>query len=158
MGRRYLGEFGAGKTMLVTLVAKELVKLGYNVYFATFTEMVDMFTKGWGNNEERARFEKRIVDSQVFVLDDIGKEFRSKNNLSESTFDHVLRQRAVDLRPTLLTSNMTVGEMSTGYGGAIFSLLTERSVVHSVVGMDFREIARDRALTEIKAGERRPIS
>src|SRR5690606_11856928 len=40
MGLIYHGEFGAGKTMLASLVAKELVKLGYDVYFSTFTEMI----------------------------------------------------------------------------------------------------------------------
>jgi len=143
------GSYGTGKTLLSVLVAKELVKLGYNIYFATFSQMVDEFTRGWGDTEEKIKFEQKIVKSDAFFLDDIGKEFKAKNNLSESTFDHVLRQRALDSRPTFITTNMTLGELKEGYGSAIFSLITERLIVHELTGTDFRPLARDRALIEI---------
>lgn len=157
LGLIYHGGFGTGKTMLVTFVAKELVKLGYTVYFTTFSEMIDQFTKGWGDNAARARFEKKIVESEVFILDDVGKEFRTKNNLAESTFDHVLRQRAVDARPILLTTNMEQEDLVEGYGAAIFSLLRERSVIHQSNGDDYRSNARERTLDEVFKGEIRPI-
>jgi len=151
------GSWGTGKTLLSALIAKELVKLGYSVYFATFTQMVDEFTRGWGSNEEKARFEAKVVKSDVFFLDDVGKEFRTKNNLSEATFDHVLRQRALDNRPTFITTNMTIEELSTGYGSAIFSLLKERVIIHNMEGVDYREFARDRTLEEVTSGVQRKI-
>ena len=150
MGLMYHGSWGTGKTLLSSLVAKELVKLGYNVYFATFTQMVDEFTRGWGSNEDKMRFESKVVKSDVFFLDDIGKEFRTKNNLSEATFDHVLRQRALDNRPTFITTNMSMEDLNEGYGSAIFSLLKERMIVHRMEGVDYREYARDRTMDEIK--------
>jgi len=157
MGILYHGTWGTGKTLLSSLIAKELVKLGYSVYFATFTQMVDEFTRGWGSNDEKARFESKVVKSDVFFLDDIGKEFRAKNNLSEATFDHVLRQRALDNRPTFITTNMALPELMEGYGGAIFSLLKERVIEHNMDGMDYREYARNRTLDEIKNGTVRKI-
>lgn len=157
MGLMYHGSWGTGKTLLTSLMAKELVKLGYSVYFATFTQMVDEFTRGWGSNEDKERFENKVVKSDVFFLDDIGKEFRTKNNLSEATFDHVLRQRALDNRPTFITTNMTVEELNEGYGSAIFSLLKERMIVHPMDGVDYREYARDRTIDEIKSGSVRKI-
>ena len=157
MGLLYHGTWGTGKTLLTSLIAKELVKLGYSVYFATFTQMVDEFTRGWGSNEEKARFESKVVKSDIFFLDDIGKEFRTKNNLSEATFDHVMRQRALDNRPTFITTNMGIDELMDGYGGAIFSLLKERVIEHNMDGIDYREYARNRTLDEIKSGQVRKI-
>ena len=157
MGVMFHGSWGTGKTLLTSLMAKELVKLGYTVYFATFTQMVDEFTRGWGSNEDKARFESRVVKSDIFFLDDVGKEFRTKNNLSEATFDHVLRQRALDNRPTFITTNMSIEDLNTGYGSAIFSLLKERMIVHSMEGMDYRELARDRTFEEITQGTDRKI-
>lgn len=151
------GDYGTGKTLLSVLVAKELVKLGYDVYFATFSQMVDEFTRGWGDNIEKLRFERKVVKSDIFFLDDIGKEFRTKTNLSESTFDHVMRQRALDSRPTFITTNMNMAELKSGYGAAIFSLLTERMVDHHVVGQDYRPVARERALDEINKSVFRSI-
>jgi len=157
LGLMLHGTWGTGKTLLTALMAKELVKLGYTVYFATFTQMVDEFTRGWGSNEEKARFEAKVVKSDIFFLDDVGKEFRTKNNLSEATFDHVLRQRALDNRPTFITTNMTVEDLNVGYGSAIFSLLKERMIVHNMEGEDFREKARDRTFEEIASGKQRKI-
>ena len=157
MGLLYYGSWGTGKTLLTALMAKELVKLGYTVYFATFTQMVDEFNRGWGSNEDKARFESKVVKSDIFFLDDVGKEFRSKNNLSEATFDHVLRQRALDNRPTFMSTNMSIEELNTGYGSAIFSLLKERVIIHNMVGEDFRSQARDRTLSEISEGTQRKI-
>lgn len=157
MGAMFHGSWGTGKTLITALMAKELVKLGYTVYFATFTQMVDEFTRGWGSNEDKARFEAKVVKSDIFILDDVGKEFRTKNNLSEATFDHVLRQRALDNRPTFMTTNMTMEELQTGYGSAIFSLLKERMIVHNMVGTDYREFARERTFKEIEEGRQRKI-
>jgi DNA replication protein DnaC len=148
-GLLFHGDYGTGKTLLSVLIAKELVKLGYKVYFATFAQMVDEFTRGWGDAEEKLRFESKVVKSDVFFLDDIGKEFRTKTNLSESTFDHVMRQRALDSRPTFITTNMNLSELKSGYGSAIFSLLSERMIDNHVVGQDYRPLAKERAVNEI---------
>ena len=151
------GENGTGKTLLVSLAAKELVKLGYDVFFTTFPNMIEMFTKGWGDLSERERFERRIVFSGFLVLDDVGKEFRTKTNLAESTFDTVLRQRVMSLRPTILTTNMGQADMENGYGHSILSLLNERAVIIDCAGADYRSRARLRELDEIEKGWRRPI-
>lgn len=157
VGLLFYGNFGTGKSMLANLIAKDCVKLGYSVYFVTFAEMVEMFTKGWGDNKERARFESKIVNSKVLVLDDVGKEFRAKNNLSESTFDHVIRQRVINLRSTIVTTNMDEDDLDEGYGRAIFSLIKERSISLHGTGQDWRENANRRTLREAQAGWRRPI-
>lgn len=151
------GTFGTGKTFASMMLLKDLVKLGYSCYATTFASMIEMFTAGWRSDEDRRFFQEKVVYSQVLLLDDLGKEMRRKNNLAESTFDDVLRRRHSDGRPTLITTNFTKRELSEGYGGAILSLLREKSITHEATGTDFRPQANDRMIREIKAGEFRPI-
>jgi DNA replication protein DnaC len=151
------GSFGTGKTMAMNLLLKDLVHAGYSCFGTTFTGMVEMFTSGWRSASDQRRFEQKIVNSKILLLDDLGKEFRTKTNLAESTFDSVLRRRVQDGKPTLLTTNMLLAEMETGYGAAIFSLLREVSITEEVTGEDFRPRAAQRTLSEITSGETRPI-
>lgn len=151
------GPFGVGKTMSMNLLVKSLVHLGYTCFATTFTGMIDMFTSGWQAREDQQRFQSKIVNSRVLLLDDVGKEFRTKTNLAESTFDSVLRRRVQDGKPTFMTTNMLLSEMETGYGAAIFSLLREVSITEEVAGQDFRKVAAERTLSEVLSGSTRPI-
>lgn len=144
-------------TMASSLLLKDLMHLGYNVFSTTFTNMIDMFTAGWNSIEDKRYFEKKMKSSQVLLLDDVGKEFRTKNNLSESTFDSVLKYRVQHSKPTFLTTNMTRREMNEGYGSAILSLLYEAALDHEFQGLDFRKTVSNRTLEEIENGETRPI-
>lgn len=157
LGLLFLGPFGTGKTMLANLLLKDLVKLGYRCFGTTFASMISMFTSGWKSSEEQQFFEQKIKNSQILLLDDVGKEFKTKTNLSESTFDDVLRARIQAGRPTFMTTNMTQSDMLEGYGSAVLSLLQEVSITHTFAGHDFRQKARERSLIESLGGEIRPI-
>lgn len=157
MGLVFIGDYGTGKTMALNLLMKDLVVSGYRCFATTFTNMIDMFTAGWRSADEQQKFQDRVRGSDILLLDDIGKELKTKNNLSESTFDSVLRFRVQNGKPTFITTNMTYDELREGYGGAIFSLMGETSVVHKLEGKDFRPQSADRLLVETQQGITRPI-
>lgn len=157
VGLLFTGKWGTGKTMLTNLTLKELIKLGYTCYATTFASTIDYLTAGWYDNEERQFFRKKFINSEVLLLDDFGRELKTKNNLSAATFDNILRQRIQGGRPTLLTTNQDADELEEGYGGAVLSLLKESSIVYQMDGEDFRPQASLRTLEEIERGETRPI-
>lgn len=153
------GEVGTGKTLLATLLLKGLLAEGYDGYFTTFSEMIDTYTGGWYDAEERKWFHRRIKNAQVLVLDDIGREWqgRKKQHLPESTFDEVLRHRVAGSLPTIITTNKSLDDLAVGYGGNVMSLLHERSTTYQFVGEDFRDQARLRLDDEVRAGIVRPV-
>ncbi len=151
------GEFGVGKTFTTTMLLKDLIKLGHRCYSTTFAHMVEMFTAGWRDASEQKNFQQKIIGSDVLLLDDLGREMKSKNKLSETTFDDVLRRRVQDGKPTFITTNMTLGELGAGYGGAILSLLWESSLRYEMTGDDFRPQSSSRMQAELKLGAVRPI-
>lgn len=153
------GEMGTGKTALSTLLLKALLTQGMDCYFTTFSEMIDTYTGGWNDRDEKAWFHKRIKNAGVLVLDDVGKEYqgRAKTGLPESTFDEVLRHRVAASTPTIITTNHDMTSLQKGYGGNVMSLLHERSTTYKFVGDDYRDSARGRVVGEAESGLTRPI-
>lgn len=157
VGMMLYGTFGSGKTLAMNLLIKQLIHKGYDCYATTFASMIELFTAGWRSPEEQRWYQRKIVQSDVLLLDDLGRELKRNNKLSESTFDDVLRSRVQAGKVTFITTNLSQREMKDGYGSAVLSLLQESSVVRKVEGDDFRPQANKRMRDEIDAGEVRPI-
>ena len=158
MGLYFLGPFGTGKTMLANLVLKELIKDGLTCWATTFSQTVEMFTAGWSDKADQRYFQAKFINSEVLLLDDVGKELRgTRINLAETTFDAILRQRVQAGRTTFITTNMNPADLEDGYGAAILSLIREKSLELLFSGDDFRVAARERGVDEVLAGEVRPI-
>lgn len=157
MGLYLSGDIGTGKTMLANLVMKWLVHQGYTCFATTFAQMIEMYTAGWTDKDEKAWFQRKFLNSQFLLLDDIGKERDTKIALNETTFDAVLRQRVSNGRPTFITTNLTAGDLQDGYGASILSLIKEQSLEEIVAGQDYRPKANERRVAEVLRGWTRPI-
>lgn len=158
MGLYFLGPYGTGKTMLANLVVKELIKDGYRCWATTFSQTVEMFTAGWSDKDDQRYFQNKFINSQVLLLDDVGKELRgTRLALAETTFDAILRQRVQAGRATFITTNMTPTDLERGYGSAILSLIREKSLELSFEGNDFRVTANTREVSEVLKDEVRPV-
>ena len=124
--------------MLASLVLRAMIANGQDGYLTTFSSLIEKFTAGWYDADDRQWFHRRIKNTGVLVIDDIGREMKRSVNLPESTFDEVLRHRIAAGKPTIVTTNCTLDQLHTGYGGNVMSLLTERSTSYEFTGSDFR--------------------
>jgi DNA replication protein DnaC len=158
IGLLITGPNGTGKTLIANLILKQLVREDYRCYFTTASGMVTEFTAGWNNDNEKHRFAQKFMKTNVLCLDDLGKEFKSSNKLSATTFDHILRTRVHNGLATILTTNLDVNELRRGYGGAVLSLLMEQSMGVHIEGGDFRAQVYDRNMSEAYGDEVRPIT
>jgi DNA replication protein DnaC len=156
VGLFFSGPVGTGKTMLANLVLKWFVKYGYTCFATTFAQTIDYLTAGWSSPEDKVYFRRKFVESQVLLLDDVGREHRTK--LSDTTFDSILRTRVQEGRPTIITTNMNFAEIQSGYGAAVLSLLKESSISFEFEGEDFRPKSQQRTVDEVRAGLTRPIT
>lgn len=154
------GTNGSGKTMLATLLLKELVRDGLDCYATTFASTIDALIASWHSDQERRDFAERFMRSRVLLLDDVGKGISNsfRDRVTPETLDHILRTRVQNERPTLLTTNLSVEEIRHGYGTSVFSLLVEQSIPVVLNSPDFRAESLQRRRREATVGETRPLS
>lgn len=157
LGLLFTGTRGTGKTMLATLVLKEFIRAGYTCRYATYSAVMEAYTAGWRDRDEKRRFEDKFLRTKVLLLDDMGREAKSSNNMQESTFEHILRNRVQSCRPTILTTNLNLDDLEESYGPSAMSLLSEQSMVMEMTGDNFRPKARARKFDQPEKGERSPI-
>ncbi|GAA1978844.1 ATP-binding protein [Kitasatospora viridis] len=149
---------GTGKTLLLTLLAKALMAQARDVFTAQFNSIIDLFTGGWRDETERAEWNRRVHASEVLAIDDLGKEHKGRLEMVESMVDQVIRSRAANSQPVILTTNLTPHQIQDGYGGYVMSLLSEQSDFIEVSGADFRPRRREISRQEADLGLTRPIT
>lgn len=150
------GGLGTGKTMLLILLMKDLIReYGYDAYYTTFGNLMSMFVAGWRDKATMENYRRRISRSKLLMIDDVGRS--THDAMASAEMDNILRTRVQQGRPTFITMNLELDEFSKTYGGAAMSLLTERSVELRLDGESYREAMNDRVITEVLKGERRPI-
>lgn len=158
LGMIISGTPGTGKTLLAVLLLKALLKQGYDGYFTQFNQMLDDYSSGWRDRSDKDWFLRRVTNAGVLVIDDIGRESKGRENVTTPMFDQVIRSRVANARPTIITTNFTKEEMQSGYGPNVMSLLAERSIDHTLNGLDYRPRANERTVDEIKSGVARPMA
>lgn len=157
IGLLLYGDKGAGKTLLITLLLKMLLGKGFDAYFITFQELIDVYTQTWRDTEEKAWFEKRVRNAGILGIDDVGRENKGRIEIVESMFDHIIRARVGAARPTLITTNRTMEEFLSFYRSNVMSLLGESSIKIHVTGEDYRPKLSEMRIAEARAGFVRPI-
>lgn len=153
----FYGGKGTGKTALATLMLKSLLAASHDGFFTTFNAMLETFTAGWHEPEEKEWFHRRIKNAGVLVIDDPGKEMKGRIALPEALLDEVIRHRTAGLRPTFITTNSDMKVFAERYGEYVMSLLHERAMTYRFTGTDARENYRLRMHDEIDAGLTRPL-
>lgn len=138
------GAPGTGKTMLSAFALKSAVQRGIDCYMTTAKDYVENTKRGW-NNAAFAKWYKRKIDAaRVLVLDDLGKELEGYGTKGvEQQIENLLRVRTQQMRPTIVTTNLTCpGGLETAYNKYVVSLLTESCDLVKVDGSDARGEAR----------------
>lgn len=166
MGVVLWGPHGTGKSSYAHLFMRALMSQGFDAYFIRFKPMLELWRNvsfGHGDEADRSWFTKRVLNAQVLVIDDIGKEYvgvasrGSNENDAASRIEDVLRQRNSAGRPTFITSNENPEAFGVRYGRSVMEMITERSLVCEVPGDNFRDAYRERTKTEMALGLSRPI-
>lgn len=132
------GDYGVGKTHLVTAVANYLVyTYGVSAYFTTAPDLISQIQKSIRSYLQDGDDIKRTAkEVDVLILDDLGREKGTEWNQQVlfELVDHRYRAK----KPMLITSNLTPQQLSYQAGEATLSRLINMSECIQVTGRDYR--------------------
>ena len=135
-----LGGTGLGKTHLSTSVAREVIELGFDVFYNTAVGMISDFeVRRFGNTMALGDADntERYVACDLLILDDLGTEV--VNQFTQSCLYYVLNSRLNLNRPTIISTNLKPDELRRTYADRITSRLMGEFLILPFYGTDIRK-------------------
>ena len=146
----FYGQPGLGKTFLSSAVAKEMLDRGYTVIYSgasrLFASYDDYRFGRMSNPEDFEDMLRLIYDADLLIIDDLGVEM-SGPSAFQFLFD-LMNDRILHNKRMIISTNLTIDEMSKKYTTRISSRLHENFDCLRFVGNDIRTQKRIREQTE----------
>ena len=131
------GPVGTMKTSLAVAVIQHLLTVGRSGYFITMPSLVDtVFTLKEQNSEEWLRFEDRLRNTPLLVLDDMGAEYAT--GWVTTKVDAIISERYNRCRPVIVTTNLTGESMCNTYTERVLDRLNSTCQVLTFAGRSLR--------------------
>jgi len=134
LGLALVGLPGHGKTTLASVALQELIRTmpvssNQPGLFMDYPKYLRLEKESWTDSEAKDLIQKINGDVRdaipLFILDDLGKEYRTASGWSENMFDAVLRSRFNAGLPTIVTTNVKFSKWRSTYGEAMESFAHE---------------------------------
>ena len=135
------GQTGVGKTHLMKCMANELIKRHKVVTLTTSFAMHQDFLKSYSSRDidvKQALIDK-YLSAEILFIDDLGTELRQPN-ITINFLYQILNERKLNKRPTIITSNLDLKDITDYYDERIFSRIVDKttSVCLYIQGEDLR--------------------
>lgn len=131
------GPEGTMKTSLAVAVLQSLITSGRSGYFITMPSLVDtIFTLKEQSGEEWLRFEDKLRNTPLLLLDDLGAEYATGWVLSK--VDAIISERYNRRRPVIVTTNLTGSKMNNTYTARVLDRLHSTCQVLTFTGRSLR--------------------
>ena len=135
----FYGTVGTGKSFLSCCIAKELMDKGYLVIYFSASQLFDVLSKSTFEKDSReavSGISDDICECDLLIIDDLGTELT--NSFVSSQLFSCLNNRHMRKKPTIITTNLSLGELRDRYSDRIFSRITSNYDVCKLTGRDIR--------------------
>jgi DNA replication protein DnaC len=134
----FVGGTGLGKTFLSACIARAVADRGYSVMYETASHMFSKLEKAkFTPTEDSRREADKLMECDLLIIDDLGTEV--VNQFTLSCLYHVINTRLNLQKPTIISTNLTPGELRKLYSDRISSRLTGEFQVIPFYGTDVRK-------------------
>lgn len=138
-GLIFAGSPGRLKTSLAVAVMQKVMRDGKLAYFISMPELLDTLMSLSQNRdrEELVKFEEKIRNVGLLVLDDFGAEYPSGWVLNK--VDAIITARYNNLKPIIITTNLRPDEMKERYVARVIDRLRSAYVMVIAEGESLRD-------------------
>ena len=153
IGLYIYGDNSSGKTFLIACICNELVWKGYRCIYTNLATILNEIRGSYDRNGMGECAILRNLEYYDFAfIDDLGKEFLGReynvasSKWAEEKFFKILNARYNAQKPTVFSSNYSIGELASvlGLDKAIVERINEMATrVIKLEGDDFRSTVRD---------------
>lgn len=136
----FIGGTGLGKTHLSTSIARKVIERGYDVFYNSAVGMISDFEfRRFGSSVAQTDGDntERYTECDLLIIDDLGTEV--VNQFTLSCLYHVLNTRLNLQKPTIISTNLTSGELRKTYSDRITSRLMGEYEILPFYGTDIRK-------------------
>lgn len=131
------GNTGVGKTFLTHCIAKEAIDRGLSVLYFSSGELFDKLAGQTFSKNADGEFLRSLIDScDLLVIDDLGTEL--VNAFTVSSLFRLINDRILKEKSTIISTNLTLKELSDHYSERIFSRVTSHFRIQKLYGNDIR--------------------
>lgn len=134
------GETGLGKTFLSNCIAKSLMDDGHTVLYVTssnlFEKIIADVVMNKDNSGKSKQLYKNVYDAELLIIDDLGTEFT--NSFVATQFFQCINTRLQNGRSTVISTNLTMKELSDRYSERITSRIIDNYMVFEFYGENIR--------------------
>ena len=133
------GKSGLGKTFLSHSIANELLKTGHTVLYLTAHQMFDLLARDMRFQESEGSITESsdyIMNCDLLIIDDLGAEVST--SVAVSHFNEVLNERLLKNRSTVISTNLSIGDIGNIYGERNFSRIIGEYTPLRFYGKDIR--------------------
>lgn len=133
----FLGRTGLGKTHLSLSIANIAIDKGFGVIYGSsqnfFNQIQD---EAFGRKQGDTL--NALLECDLLILDDFGTEFMS--TYISSAIYNIINSRILRSIPTIISTNLSLGEINSQYGERIMSRILGNYVIKQFTGKDIRQI------------------
>ena len=138
------GESGLGKTHLSAAIAREVSEKGHSVVYDTAGHIFAQFEQQKFTREEEADDHvERVLNCDLLILDDLGSEMTT--SFVQSALYQIVNTRQMERRSTIISTNLTPGELARRYTPQIASRIEGEYTLLPFAGEDIRKLKKERA-------------
>ena len=135
----FYGTVGTGKSFLSCCIAKELIDQGRLVIYFSASQLFEVLSKSTFDRdsaEAASGISDEICGCDLLIIDDLGTELT--NAFVSSQLFSCLNSRHLRKKATIITTNLSLGELRDRYSDRIFSRITSNYDICKLTGQDIR--------------------